>query len=61
MMSLAREGAAARDLPPVRCVKCNRLLFLGFAERVEIKCPKCGRLQSVHNTGEDNENKEVNK
>lgn len=28
-------------LPENRCKVCNRLLFLGKVEYVEIKCPKC--------------------
>lgn len=28
-------------LPENRCKVCNRLLFLGKVEYIEIKCPKC--------------------
>jgi len=30
------------NLPAVRCECCNRLLFRGLVDIVEIKCPKCG-------------------
>lgn len=35
------------NLPAVRCKSCNRLLFRGFAERIEIKCPKCGIVHEI--------------
>lgn len=28
----------------VRCHHCRRLLFYGEVKRIEIKCPKCGRI-----------------
>ncbi len=34
-------------LPEVRCFRCNRLLFLGIAEDVEIKCSRCGVVQYI--------------
>lgn len=35
------------SLPEVRCTKCNRLLFVGKVEYVEIKCPRCHSLQKI--------------
>ncbi|QPJ62939.1 MAG: Com family DNA-binding transcriptional regulator [Candidatus Nitronauta litoralis] len=31
----------------IRCRKCNRLLMKGEVHYIEIKCPKCGYLQTV--------------
>lgn len=39
------------NLPSVRCECCNRLLFRGVVDTIEIKCPKCGAVQ-VLNRGE---------
>lgn len=36
------------DLPSVRCECCNRLLFRGVVETIEIKCPKCGAVQVLN-------------
>ncbi|MDM8143063.1 Com family DNA-binding transcriptional regulator [Megamonas hypermegale] len=36
-----------KKLPEVRCKVCNRLLFLGKVQYVEIKCPKCNKIQKV--------------
>jgi phage FluMu protein Com len=33
--------------PEVRCCQCNRLLFRGLVEDVEIKCPRCGAIQWI--------------
>jgi len=30
----------------IRCRKCNRLLMKGEVLKIEIKCPKCGYIQS---------------
>ena len=30
-----------------RCPHCNRLLFKGWIQYVEIKCPKCGCIQAL--------------
>lgn len=49
MEALRQARQKTEFLPQVRCLQCGRLLFRGLAERVEIKCPKCGRLQCVHN------------
>ena len=38
---------AKAKLPEVRCFRCNRLLFYGIAEDVEIKCSRCGAIQSI--------------
>lgn len=27
-----------------RCIKCNKLLFKGEPNNVEIKCPRCGTM-----------------
>jgi hypothetical protein len=42
-----RSGA----LPEIRCQCCNRLLFKGQVEWVEIKCPKCNHCQTVTRAG----------
>ena len=31
----------------IRCEKCNRLLCKGCVQWIEIKCPRCGWLQSL--------------
>lgn len=49
MEAWQEKEQAAEPLPQVRCLTCSRLLFYGLAKRVEIKCPKCGRLQCVNN------------
>lgn len=36
-----------KKLPEVRCRVCNRLLFFGKVQYVEIKCPKCNKIQKV--------------
>ena len=36
-----------KKLPEVRCKICNRLLFCGKVQYVEIKCPKCRKIQRV--------------
>lgn len=38
-------------LPEIRCQWCNRLLFKGRVEWVEIKCPKCRRCQTFARCG----------
>jgi iron complex transport system substrate-binding protein len=50
-VSPLREG-----LPAVRCKYCNRLLFRGFAEMIEIKCPKCGAVHKIKNYETGNPN-----
>lgn len=35
------------ELAAFRCPHCNRLLFKGWIQYVEIKCPKCGCVQAV--------------
>lgn len=37
------------NFPAVRCECCNRLLFRGLVEIVEIKCPKCGVVHLLKN------------
>lgn len=34
-------------LPSIRCKCCNRLLYRGVAQSIEIKCPKCGVVQLI--------------
>lgn len=36
-----------KKLPEVRCKICNRLLFYGKVQYVEIKCPKCNKIQKI--------------
>lgn len=36
-----------RKLPEHRCKFCNRLLFLGNVQYVEIKCPKCSQIAKI--------------
>ncbi len=38
---------AKPKLPEMRCSQCNRLLFLGIVEDVEVKCPRCGAIQHL--------------
>ncbi|MBP2659877.1 MAG: Mu-like prophage protein Com [Firmicutes bacterium] len=33
--------------PEVRCGQCNRLLFRGIVEDMEIKCSRCGAIQYI--------------
>ncbi|SFM11852.1 Com family DNA-binding transcriptional regulator [Pelosinus propionicus] len=33
--------------PEVRCIQCNRLLFRGIVEDMEIKCSRCGTIQHI--------------
>lgn len=35
-------------LPSIRCSCCNRLLYRGVAQAIEIKCPKCGVVQYMN-------------
>ncbi|WP_084407511.1 Com family DNA-binding transcriptional regulator [Maridesulfovibrio bastinii] len=39
----------------IRCGKCNRLLAIGTAENIEIKCPRCGTLNHVRATSPNKE------
>lgn len=39
----------------IRCKKCNRLLCKGCFQWLEIKCPRCGFLQGVHDDQEVDE------
>ncbi|MEA1065824.1 Com family DNA-binding transcriptional regulator [Erwinia sp. HR93] len=36
----------------IRCKNCNKLLFKGVFNRVEVKCPRCKRLVSISNAAE---------
>lgn len=47
--TMAEKG---ETLIEIRCRRCNRLLFKGQVEWVEIKCPKCRYCQVVTRTGE---------
>ncbi len=38
-------------LSEIRCRRCNRLLFRGRVDYVEIKCPKCHCVQCVNAQG----------
>ncbi len=40
------------ELRPVRCAFCNRLLFRGAVEKIEIKCPKCASVQVLQRNGD---------
>ncbi|MBR1777849.1 MAG: Com family DNA-binding transcriptional regulator [Alphaproteobacteria bacterium] len=31
----------------IRCLKCNKLLFKANSAEVEIKCPRCGTLNTI--------------
>lgn len=50
VQDLWNETATA--LRPVRCAFCHSMLFRGVAEKIEIKCPKCGTVQVVQRNGE---------
>jgi len=43
----------------IRCVKCRRLLFKGYFSKVEIKCPKCGYVQTLWQDEDTHEQIEV--
>lgn len=36
-----------RDKAQIRCGHCNKLLAIGSARDLEIKCPRCGTLNHV--------------
>ncbi|QHM71684.1 Com family DNA-binding transcriptional regulator [Mixta intestinalis] len=36
----------------IRCKNCNKLLFKGVFNSVEVKCPRCKRLISISNAAE---------
>ena len=36
----------------IRCKNCNKLLFKGVFNQVEIKCPRCKRLILISNAVE---------
>lgn len=36
-----------KKLPEHRCKCCNRLLFFGNVQYVEIKCPKCSQIAKI--------------
>lgn len=40
------EEGMVHALPEIRCRRCRRLLMKGEIKRVEIKCPKCGYVQT---------------
>ncbi|MGQ3663300.1 Com family DNA-binding transcriptional regulator [Citrobacter braakii] len=47
-------------MPLCRCEKCNKLLLKGHFIEIEIKCPRCGHLQTLkavelHIKGKQNE------
>ncbi|HWR06225.1 Com family DNA-binding transcriptional regulator [Sporomusa sp.] len=44
---------AKSKLPEVRCFQCNRLLFCGIAEDMEIKCSRCGAIQYIGNSKQE--------
>ncbi|MGN0903625.1 MAG: Com family DNA-binding transcriptional regulator [Alphaproteobacteria bacterium] len=31
----------------IRCPKCNKLLFKANSAEIEIKCPRCGTLNTI--------------
>ena len=33
----------------IRCTRCNRLLAKGVPGSIEVKCPRCGTLNSFSN------------
>lgn len=49
MQALVANSRKKTALPPVRCRNCQRLLFMGLAVNIEIKCPKCGSVQNIKN------------
>ena len=42
--------AEKKLMSEIRCVKCNRLLLKSDFVRAEIKCPKCGYINSINKT-----------
>lgn len=51
--NIAVSQKKVNKLPEIRCKNCNKLLFLGKVQYVEIKCPKCKRVQKI---GQQNSN-----
>ena len=51
--NIAVSNKEVNKLPEVRCKNCNKLLFLGKVQYVEIKCPKCKSVQKI---GQQNSN-----
>lgn len=41
---IERAVVGDMEMRSVRCPCCNRMLFKGASFRVEVKCPKCGRI-----------------
>ncbi|MCX8069386.1 MAG: Com family DNA-binding transcriptional regulator [Thermodesulfovibrionales bacterium] len=35
----------------IRCKRCKRLLMKGAVKTIEIKCPKCGYIQTIGEKG----------
>jgi phage FluMu protein Com len=40
-------GVTALYANEIRCKKCKRLLMKGEVQAIEIKCPKCGYIQTM--------------
>ncbi|MBA2124419.1 hypothetical protein B9J78_05765 [bacterium Unc6] len=40
-------GAQCVYTKEIRCKKCKRLLMKGEILAIEIKCPKCGYIQTI--------------
>lgn len=36
----------------IRCKNCNKLLFKGLFQQIEIKCPRCKRVIKIMSAGE---------
>ena len=49
-MDVKTMAVRGENLTEIRCIRCNRLLFKGQVEWVEIKCPKCRYCQVITST-----------
>lgn len=48
-MAVVQLKTKKATMPEHRCQYCRRLLFYGEVKRIEIKCPKCGRILELTN------------
>jgi iron complex transport system substrate-binding protein len=51
MKGMKTFGVTALYAKEIRCKKCKRLLMKGEVQAIEIKCPKCGYVQTIDGKG----------
>lgn len=51
-MDMKTMAVRGEKMVEIRCERCNRLLFKGQVEWVEIKCPKCRYCQVITRAGD---------